>query len=104
MSTFVEECQGESIQNENVSSPQEQQNQSTMQGEDNVELVDSQPSTNAHEPPSTPIRTRKTSSISEQKTPSRQTRLSARKRNSHLLESEEQEVEGKVKIVRVEDE
>ena len=104
MFTFVEECQGESIQNENASSQQEQQNQSTMQGEDTVELVDSQPSTNPHEPPSTPIRTRKTSSISEQKTPSRQTRLSARKRNSHLLESEEQEMEGNVKIVRVEDE
>ena len=44
---------------------------------------------------------RRTSSISEQKTPSRQTRLSARKRNSHIMESEEQEMEREVKIARV---
>ena len=100
---FVEECQGEPIDNENPSSQHEQHEQSTVQEEVNAEPVDNQPSTNVCEPPSTPIRMRKNTSISEQKTPSRETRLSARKRNSHLLESGEQEVEGNIKIARVED-
>ena len=105
---FIEECQGEPVNDEIRTNDQEKHHkhptsQGTEEGgeENNIESVDNQLSTNVCEPPSTPVRMRRTSSISEQKTPSRQTRLSARKRNSHIMESEEQEMEREVKIARV---
>ena len=100
---FVEECRGEPITNDNSSSQQEPREESTSQGENSIEPVNNQCSTNAFEPPSTPVRMRKSSSASEQKTPSRQTRLSARKRNSHIMESEEKDVDGYLKIARLEE-
>ena len=102
---FIEECQGEPLEAEKQPSvEQAKMSETTEEREkekekekekENIEQTQTQT-------PSTPVRSRKSMSSSRLSTPVLESRLSARKRNSHMEERDEEE--GRLKVPRIDDE
>lgn len=110
---FIEECQGEPLEAEKQPSAEQAKTpETTGEGEKDIEKEKEgekegenggvKENTEQTQTPSTPVRSRKSLSSSRISTPVLESRLSARKRNSHMEERDEEE--GRVKVPRMDDE